>query len=83
MYAMTQETNDVLDNSNFAIYNLVVLDNVFNDLREALLRENPQFYGRGHITRYRSCCLLHNQLPDFVAVLRPNTAEYITARKRA
>jgi hypothetical protein len=79
----TCEEDGALDSSYFAIYNLEVLDEVFNELKEELLRENQQWYTKEHVTRYRSICLLHNQLPDFVAVLRPNTTEYITARKRA
>ena len=53
------------------------------ELQEELLHENQQWYGKGHVKRCRSCCLLHNQLSDFVAVLRPNTTEYLTAPQRA
>jgi hypothetical protein len=71
-----------LDDSYYAIYSIQVLDDQFTLEREEMLRENQQLFGASPIMRYRSICLLHHQLPDYIEVMRPNYY-HETPRSRA
>jgi transposase InsO family protein len=61
-----------LDDSYYSIYSLKILEDYFTSTEEQMLRVDQSYFGENPVTRYKSLCLLHHQLPDYIEVIRPN-----------